>query len=272
MTKTCAASVLLALALGPLTGSAQAGQDGVPTYARVLIGKTESGAPKPEVLVVPGMVVLPGESAEQKAVDLLRVMADLKDSYRLDGVEVASSMFQPLTAGSTVSLPSVAGGPAITVSLVGADDKKAVYRVTLKEGEKVLAEPVISVRRGGRAIVGSRDGAAAPYLFVLIETLPPPARPTGPAGVAQEPKLVQRVNPKYPEEAKRSKVQGLVLIEATIGTDGAVKATRVVRGEPLGLTEAAVAAVKQWRYEPVRNASGVPVEAQMTVTINFKLN
>jgi TonB family protein len=269
--KTRTAALVLAALLGPLTALARDPQESVPTYARVLIGQTEPGAQKAEVLIVPGMVVLPGESAEQKAVDLLRVMDELKDSYRLDRLEVASSLFQPLSPGATVSVPSVTGGPTIAATLVGADDKKAVYRVTLKEGEKVLAEPVISVRRGGRAIVGSRDGTAAPYLFVLIEALSASPKPSAAGGAVREPKLVSKVPPQYPDEARRAKVQGLVIIEATIATDGTIKATRVLRGEPLGLSEAALAAVKQWRYEPVRDAKGAAVEATITVSINFKL-
>jgi TonB family protein len=169
-------------------------------------------------------------------------------------------------------VPSVAGGPILNATLTGADTTKAVYRITLKEGEKVLAEPMISVRRGGSAIVGSRDGSEAPYLFALIEALPSEAKAIGPVGVVKAPKAVHRVDPKYPPEAKKAGMAGLVLVEATIGTDGAVKDTRVVRGEPFGLSEAAVDAVKQWRFTPVLDASGAAVEAKTTVIVNFKLS
>lgn len=51
-----------------------------------------------------------------------------------------------------------------------------------------------------------------------------------------------------------------------------VRDIRAVRSEPMGLTQAAMDAVKQWRYEPARTASGKPVEVHTTVTISFLLD
>jgi protein TonB len=64
-------------------------------------------------------------------------------------------------------------------------------------------------------------------------------------------------------------VQGVVIIEATIGSDGRVQNARVLRSIPL-LDEAALDAVKQWRYEPTLQ-NGVPVPVIMTVTVQFTL-
>jgi protein TonB len=88
-------------------------------------------------------------------------------------------------------------------------------------------------------------------------------------GDIKEPKLLNRVEPTYPTIAKTAKVQGLVIIEATIGTDGRVKDAHVLRPVPL-LDEAALAAVKQWRYTPT-SLGGVPVEVLLVVTVNFTL-
>lgn len=158
------------------------------------------------------------------------------------------------------------------VDLLALDDEKATYRLTLTEAGKTLAEPTLAVRRGGRAIVGSRDGEAAPYLFLVIEPLPytPPHGVT--EGKISDPKLVHRVPPTYPAEAKAARVEGLVVLEATVGTDGTVTGTKVLRGEPSGLTEAAIEALKQWRYEPALNSAGKPVSVVMTITVRFALN
>ena len=87
-----------------------------------------------------------------------------------------------------------------------------------------------------------------------------------------EPRVTQKVAPKYPEEAKKEKVQGTVILDAVIAEDGGIRETRVVQGEDGRLVEAARTAVDQWRYEPVRDANGQPMELIFTVTIRFALS
>ncbi len=134
---------------------------------------------------------------------------------------------------------------------------------------------MIRVLRGGRAIVGSRDGAAAPYLFLLVEPFPPLPEgaqgPTAGQGDITQPKILKKVNPVYPDEAKRARLEGVVLLQATLGTNGRAADVKVLRGEPMGLSEAAVAAVRQWEWEPARNAKGQAVNVVMTLTIRFAL-
>jgi protein TonB len=64
-------------------------------------------------------------------------------------------------------------------------------------------------------------------------------------------------------------MQGAVVLEVRIGRDGAIQEVKLLSGQRL-LAEAAIAAVKQWRFKP-RLVKGQPVEAQTTVTLNFKL-
>lgn len=88
-------------------------------------------------------------------------------------------------------------------------------------------------------------------------------------GGVRPPKKVLDVAPVYPQEAKDAKVSGVVIIEATVAEDGTVSEARVLRSIPL-LDDAALEAVKQWRYTPTwLNGEAVPV--QMVVTINFML-
>jgi protein TonB len=65
-------------------------------------------------------------------------------------------------------------------------------------------------------------------------------------------------------------VQGVVILECTIGRDGRITDVKVLRGIPL-LDAAAVDAVKQWVYEPTL-VNGVPARVIMTVTVSFKLS
>jgi len=83
------------------------------------------------------------------------------------------------------------------------------------------------------------------------------------------PKRIQNADPVYPELAKNAGVQGVVILEVTVGEDGAVSDARVLRSIPL-LDTAALDAVKQWRYEPTL-LNGVPRPVIMTVTVNFTL-
>jgi TonB family protein len=248
----------------------------VSTYFRLLVGRPTTAPGETSILVVPGTVVVPGEDPEQRATDILRVIDQLLDAYRLATIEPAGSTVVQLQPNETKDVPSVAGGPSLKATLVGADEKSATYRITLTENSKLLAEPVIRVQRGTRGIVGSRDGEAAPYLFLVVEPLPaPPGGPRnatpGQAAPVAEPKLVKKINPSYPPDAKKAKLEGLVLLECTIDTSGRVKNARAIRGEPLGLTEAAIAAVSQCEFEPARGADGRPVEVLFTVTIRFAL-
>ena len=97
---------------------------------------------------------------------------------------------------------------------------------------------------------------------------PPPAV-VRPGGKIQPPTKIHDVMPVYPPLAQSVGQRGIVIIEATIGVDGSVVDARVLRSVPL-LDEAALQAVRQWRYTPTR-LNGAPVAVIMTVTVNFQL-
>lgn len=92
----------------------------------------------------------------------------------------------------------------------------------------------------------------------------PPLRVGGNIG---PPTKVHHVSPEYPPEALAASVGGVVIIEVTIDADGLVADVRLLRSVT-GLDDAAVAAVRQWRYTPTR-LNGEPVPIILTVTVNF---
>jgi len=98
---------------------------------------------------------------------------------------------------------------------------------------------------------------------------PPPPAPVRVGGAIQAPKKVRDVSPSYPPIAQSARVQGVVILEATIGPDGRVADVRVLRSIPL-LDAAAIEAVRQWVYTPTL-LNNVPVPVIMTVTVNFTL-
>jgi protein TonB len=89
-------------------------------------------------------------------------------------------------------------------------------------------------------------------------------------GLIKQPVKTKDVKPIYPAIAQSARVQGVVIIEAVIGTNGKVTDVRVLRGQPL-LDQAALDAVKQWEYTPTL-LNGVPTPVIMTVTVNFTLS
>ena len=98
---------------------------------------------------------------------------------------------------------------------------------------------------------------------------PPPPAPVRVGGNIKQPTKTKDVRPVYPAIAQSARVQGVVIIEATIGPDGRVQEAKVLRSIPL-LDAAALDAVKQWQFTPTL-LNGVPVPVIMTVTVNFTL-
>ena len=115
--------------------------------------------------------------------------------------------------------------------------------------------------------------------FITDLPQPPPPPPPPPAPVARDPvrvggdlkapALVERVEPEYPPLAVRAKLQGVVILEALVDRQGRVENVRVLRSIPL-LDNAAIAAVRQWRYSPLL-LNGQP-RFVLTVTLSFRLS
>jgi TonB family protein len=122
--------------------------------------------------------------------------------------------------------------------------------------------------------------AIAPPFRPQLATLLPTGLPEPPALTAIRPiqqtsklepaRLVVHRDPVYPSMAKTGGYSGAVELLFTIGADGKVHNIRVMKGTNL-LTQAAVDAVKSWRFQPARR-DGIPVESESSTVINFKLN
>ena len=110
------------------------------------------------------------------------------------------------------------------------------------------------------------------------DDLAPPAVPAAPVrdqvplpvgGNIKRPVKVRDAAPIYPSVARAAHVEGLVIVEATIGSDGKVQNARILRSNPL-LDAAALDAVRQWEYSPTQ-LNGTPIAVVMTVIVNFRL-
>jgi len=134
-------------------------------------------------------------------------------------------------------------------------------------GIEVPAETLAAVTRDTTGlVVGVETGLPE------APALPPPRPPVEPqrvGGRIKEPARLAFVSPVYPPVAQAARIEGVVIIEATISRTGEVVDARVLRSTPM-LDEAALEAVRRWRYTPTL-LNGVPVPVIMTVTVRFTL-
>lgn len=102
----------------------------------------------------------------------------------------------------------------------------------------------------------------------------PPERYSGPIRVGGEvaaPNKLHAPPPVYTEIARKARIQGIVIVEAIIDKQGNVTNVKVLKGLPMGLDQAAVDAVKKWKFEPATLPDGRPVDVIYTLTVNFQM-
>jgi protein TonB len=173
--------------------------------------------------------------------------------------------------GSTGEVPQ-ASDPANTSgsansSASPSNSRSASREATARPGELLVYE-------NGREVFHIPP-ARRPAESQPAEGLVQPASSVEPAdtmelsAAAAESGLMHRVEPDYPEDARRQGVQGAVVLEVHINPDGAVQELKLISGSPL-LAQAATDAVRQWKFKP-HTVNGHRAEMQTIVTINFKL-
>jgi TonB family protein len=108
-----------------------------------------------------------------------------------------------------------------------------------------------------------------------------PGKPAGPSpgGVrpvdtacerVEAPKLINRVEPAYPEAIRRARLEGVVVLGGILGTDGTISDIGIEKNPSGALTMLALAAVSQWRYAPA-SCNGKPIRVYLTVAVTFNL-
>jgi protein TonB len=133
-----------------------------------------------------------------------------------------------------------------------------IEQAWLAGGDNALQGPSAGVQMSGAGGVGA---------VVTASSSSGPGGPVRVGGNIRPPTRTQFVEPVYPQSARAAGVQGVVILEIVVGGDGAVSNARVLRSIPL-LDQAALDAVRQWRYEPTL-LNGVPTPVVMTATVNF---
>jgi len=161
------------------------------------------------------------------------------------GTVVLEAMIAP---DGTVRDVKVVSGPPLLVEAAVNAVSKWVYEPVTMDGVAVAVRTKVTLNFGLPANIAIEDTVSG----------------------ANSLRPVEMVRPKYPPEAKANRVQGQVRLRAVIATDGSVKTLNVVSGEPQ-LVEAALEAVRQWKYEPVV-FDGKAVEVLVDIDVNFTLS
>jgi len=163
---------------------------------------------------------------------------------------------------------------------VNVNTRGEVDNVQIQRGHPLLVRAAVDSVRQWKYAPYLKDGVAVPvsstvYVnFALSGPTRPGDPPQGPTTIrldtnAMSGKLVSRIQPLYPLEAKQKGIEGEVLFEITIDEQGDVIDVQVLGGNAI-LVGAAYEAVKQWRYTSVL-LNGSPVRAKANVSINFEL-
>ncbi len=131
--------------------------------------------------------------------------------------------------------------------------------------------PPLGLDNGGPPELSGILGSTGP---AMVDTpTPPKPRPAlrrvHSGGEVEQALLMHRVEPRYPALARQIRLEGTVRLHAVIGIGGVVRQLEVESGHPL-LANAALDAVRQWRYRPTR-LNGEPVEVETTITVIFRL-
>ncbi len=110
------------------------------------------------------------------------------------------------------------------------------------------------------------DGSRHDLRVLSTNKTGPATNKTGPAMVG---KLINRIQPVYPPLARQTRIQGTVSVNVIVRKDGTVEVENAGAGHPL-LIQAAVDAVRQWRYEPT-TINGEPVDIETKIYVDFTL-
>jgi protein TonB len=130
------------------------------------------------------------------------------------------------------------------------------------------AAPVVSDAAASEADSPALSGIATSHAPALAVPIVQPEGPVRIGGDVKEPRLISSVLPVYPLGARQSGVEGDVIVSTTIDKNGSVVGMKVLSGPPM-LRQAALDALRRWRYEPSR-LNGQPVAVEMQVTIKFR--
>ena len=206
--------------------------------------------------------------------------------YFTDSLDLKGFASTFLVAPPPPPPPPPAAAPAVRVAppkKVFEQSGKLVAPTVIPKQIQMLKEEQIADLGGGGVpggvpggvSGGSMGGVIGGVIGGVVTSAPIAPKVAGPkapvrvGGRVKEPRLISRIDPRYPPLAIQTHMQGAVIVDAVIDEHGNVVEAKVVSGPPL-LIQAAMDAVRQWKYEPTY-LNDEPVPVQLNVTVQFKL-
>jgi TonB family protein len=220
---------------------------------------------------------LPNVGVPVRARSLVRYQAGLHCGLEFSNLSVEQQEMIRYWAYHCSPLPSAAPKPAMP---------KATQNVAESEDESPAVSPEVTVAPVRKLRVGKRVFFALLACVLVLAALGwwrwqrswneletrahvSNSRVRVPFETMSQ-RIVTKVDPVYPEEARRAGTSGLVVLDAIIGPDGSVKALRPVSG-PAPLVQSATHAVQSWTFEPYL-FDGKAVEVETAIAVEFQLN
>lgn len=175
------------------------------------------------------------------------------------------------SSGDVERLELISGHPMLVAATIDAV-KQWKYKPFLLNGEPTEVQTIVRVNF---TLSREKEGeGSATDSLIAIDSEPAPGTSALPkrirvsSGVSQG-LLESKVNPEYPPDAREQHIQGVVLLQVKIDTEGNVVQVELISGHPL-LAPAAMDAVRQWKYRPYL-LNGTPVMVETQVQVNFTL-
>jgi TonB family protein len=207
----------------------------------------------------------------------------LKRVFNLTDIKLITQALMPLRKewGKTPFSVIVLKHHRLLIQLSAISIEKNQFRIEVLEDSKPprsLLESKIILPEKKTTMLGFEDSSGNIYFlsFHRQENMPSPPLPLDPPsskdkkGDIKKPRLIRKVDPNYPEKAKKAGIQGRVVVTAVTDVFGCVVEAKVIKG-PEALRETAVNAIKQWVYEPYL-INGVPKPVKFTVVVSFNLD
>jgi TonB family protein len=209
------------------------------------------------------------EEEQRKAEDLAKQLAAREAEQKRRDEELrrlqeqrakAEAQAQAKAAERPTSPPAIPTLGAVTPT-AAPESKQAAPALQPTTAPRVAEAPtaVPATAPAADVVAGTKLGGALPEAglaeFSKVDTIPV---------------LLVDAKPDYPAIARKARVEGVVTLECTIDVTGSVKDIKVVHGLSMGVTEAAIKALKQRRYKPA-TVGGKAVGVRMTVNMTFRL-
>jgi tol-pal system protein YbgF len=216
----------------------------------------------------PGTTAAGLSERETNALNDTREFLPYKSYQVLDRVLVRGSRTQ------TVRMQGPSGreySGSLDVGPVNPSSDQDVYvKVNLTDGQTSgsVLKTEFKIRLGETVVVGTSKVKGTDQALVLLLTALPEVYKPG--GAVTMPVLVKEAKPQYTAEAKRAKIQGTVILECVVLTDGRVGHCGVTRSLDPGLDQEAIKSAQRWTFKPGIK-DGRPVQTRITIELTFTL-